>query len=520
MILVIAIVLGALVGAGAGGEAGALAGALFGWLILRSLRQQREIDTLRKRAEAPVEAAAQREARAEPAAMAGPDAAAMADSPVATTSAAAMPPAALASAMASEPPPAVAAPALSPLAQITSTTPSATVATPAPVAPNPKIAGSGVAAPPPRDVLEPIRRWLFGGNTIVKAGVGILFVGLAFLAKYASEHAHLPIEYRLGAIGLAAVALLAFGWRLRVSRPDYAQVLQGGAVAVLYLTLFAAFRFYAVIDAMPAFVLMVAVAALAAALAVLQDARSLAIIGALGGFATPLDRLDRLRQLRRPVLVLLRSRSRHRRGRVVQDMAAAQPDRLRRHLRRRHRLGRAQVPARGLRHQPGVPDRLLPALRRHPRPAGAPLRARRGRSRGRRAAPRRVGQQQPPLRPADGHLRARVRPRSRHALRCGARRTRSRRLLRAARELDEAAPRARHHLRRDARHRDDLPHPRHPVRARRAQHRRRLDARGRRPDLDRLSPAARTAAPVRLPAARSRRPGDAARPPAPRHADA
>ena len=90
------------------------------------------------------------------------------------------------------------------------------------------------------------------------------------------------------AIGLAAVALLAFGWRLRLSRPDYAQVLQGGAVAVLYLTLFAAFRFYAVIDAMPAFVLMVAVAALAAALAVLQDARSLAIIGALGGFATPL----------------------------------------------------------------------------------------------------------------------------------------------------------------------------------------------------------------------------------------
>ena len=33
---------------------------------------------------------------------------------------------------------------------------------------------------------------------------------------------------------------------------------------------------------------MVAVAALAAALAVLQDARALAVIGALGGFATPL----------------------------------------------------------------------------------------------------------------------------------------------------------------------------------------------------------------------------------------
>ena len=54
MILLIAIVLGALVGAAASGEAGALAGALFGWLIVRSLRQQREIEALRKGADAPV----------------------------------------------------------------------------------------------------------------------------------------------------------------------------------------------------------------------------------------------------------------------------------------------------------------------------------------------------------------------------------------------------------------------------------------------------------------------------------
>ncbi|MEO8312279.1 MAG: DUF2339 domain-containing protein [Caldimonas sp.] len=285
MILLIAIVLGALVGAGASGEGGALAGALFGWLIVRSLRQQREIEALRKRADAPLEAATRREARVEAATnepVAGPPAEASARA-IAT---AAMPAAAFAAADAvsdvSIPTPPLIAPAVMPRVA-----PAATVAKGPPVAASTRIAGSG-DAPPRRDVLEPIRRWLFGGNTIVKAGIGILFVGLAFLAKYASEHAHLPIEYRLGAIGLAAVVLLGFGWRLRLSRPDYAQVLQGGAVAVLYLTLFAAFRFYAVIDAMPAFVLMVAVAALAAALAVLQDARSLAIIGALGGFATPL----------------------------------------------------------------------------------------------------------------------------------------------------------------------------------------------------------------------------------------
>jgi uncharacterized membrane protein len=141
---------------------------------------------------------------------------------------------------------------------------------------------------PPRDWLAPVKAWLFGGNTIVKLGVAILFIGLAFLAKLASERVQVPIEMRLAAIGAAAVGLLAFGWRLRHSRAAYAQVLQGAAVAVLFLTLFTAFRTYQVIPGLAAFALMVGVAALAAALAVLQDARSLAVIGALGGFATPL----------------------------------------------------------------------------------------------------------------------------------------------------------------------------------------------------------------------------------------
>ena len=53
---------------------------------------------------------------------------------------------------------------------------------------------------------------------------------------------------------------------MRGTRPAYAQALQGGAVAVLYLTLFVAFRGYGVLAAGPVFVLMVVVAALAAAL--------------------------------------------------------------------------------------------------------------------------------------------------------------------------------------------------------------------------------------------------------------
>ena len=169
------------------------------------------------------------------------------------------------------------------------------------------------------------------------------------------------------------------------SRPAYAQVLQGGAIAVLYLTLFAAFRYYGVLAALPAFALMVAVAGLAAALAVLQDAPAARRRRRARRLRHAAHRLDRLRQRRRALRLLLRARCRHRRGRLVPDLAGAQPGRLRRHLRHRDGLGRAALSARFVRDERSVSRRLLPALRPHHAAAGPARRA--GRQR-RRAATR------------------------------------------------------------------------------------------------------------------------------------
>jgi len=256
---VIAIVIGGVLGAAWADSAfGAVVGALAGWLLLRSWQHQRQIVALQQalaklQVGAPVEVSA------------APHAATVEVSDEA-------PPAQLA--RAEEPAP---EPEAADVSDAASAMPPNT--TESPVAP---------PALPRPDPLAPVKAWLFGGNTIVKAGVGILFIGLAFLAKYASEHVQVPVEFRLAGIGGVALVLLVLGWRLRNRRAQYAQILQGGAIAVLYLTLFAAFKFYNVLAVGPAFVLMVVVAAFAAALAVLQDARSLAVIGALGGFATPL----------------------------------------------------------------------------------------------------------------------------------------------------------------------------------------------------------------------------------------
>lgn len=271
--LVIAILLGALLG-GAASESpfGAAVGALIAWLLLRTQRQekalaelQRSLLELRRGVAAPA-----------PAAVADAAAEATPPSPVEPIAQPATPaPIAVA-----------AATVAGTTAAVSAAPPSSPEPVAAPPAPAPAI--ETPAAPPRPNPLAPVKAWLFGGNTIVKLGVAILFIGLAFLAKFASEHVQVPVEVRLALVGAAAIVLLAFGWRLRSRRAGYAQVLQGGAVAVLFLTLFVAFRAYHVMAALPVFVLMVAVAALAAALAVLQDARSLAVIGALGGFTTPL----------------------------------------------------------------------------------------------------------------------------------------------------------------------------------------------------------------------------------------
>jgi uncharacterized membrane protein len=130
--------------------------------------------------------------------------------------------------------------------------------------------------------------WLTGGNTIARAGLVILFLGLAFLLKWAADHASLPPIVRVGGVALVGLVLLALGWRLRERRAGYALGLQGAGVAVLYLVTFAALRLYNLIGPGTAFAMLAAIAVASGVLAVTQDALILAAFGAGGGFLAPI----------------------------------------------------------------------------------------------------------------------------------------------------------------------------------------------------------------------------------------
>ncbi|NBF01824.1 DUF2339 domain-containing protein [Pseudomonas sp. Fl5BN2] len=132
------------------------------------------------------------------------------------------------------------------------------------------------------------RNWLFGGNTVLRVGVVLLFLGLAFLLRYATEGMVVPIEMRYAGVAACSLGLLGLGWWLRRRNSNYALMLQGTGIAVLYLTVFAAMRLHPLLDPSAALGLLVAVTLFSAILAITQDALGLAAAAALGGFAAPI----------------------------------------------------------------------------------------------------------------------------------------------------------------------------------------------------------------------------------------
>lgn len=156
-----------------------------------------------------------------------------------------------------------------------------------------------IAAPPPRpavpaapnaidQAIASFVTWLKAGNPLARIGIVILFFGAAFLAKYAADNSLFPIELRFITLAIGAFGLLIVGWRLKDKRAVYAELLQGGGIAGLYLTVFAATKLYHLLPMSLAFGLMVVIALAAAILAVGQNALSLAVIGTAGGFLAPI----------------------------------------------------------------------------------------------------------------------------------------------------------------------------------------------------------------------------------------
>ena len=133
--------------------------------------------------------------------------------------------------------------------------------------------------------------WEFAVATtwLLRLAVVIFVIGVGFFLKYSIDHGFIGPHARVILSTFTGIAMLAVGARLLGK--DYhllGQGLLGGGFAVLYFSAFAAYSFYHLVGALPAFGLMALVTLCAGIFAVRFDSLLVAVLGILGGYGTPI----------------------------------------------------------------------------------------------------------------------------------------------------------------------------------------------------------------------------------------
>jgi uncharacterized membrane protein len=160
--------------------------------------------------------------------------------------------------------------------------------------------GSGADAPayaaaPKPAMTPPVRptvdlEQLIGARWATWIGVLAIVFAVALLLRWTFENNVIGPRGRVALGLLSGAALLGSGLTLHRRRwvPYLSEGLSGGGLAILYLSLFAAHRFYGFLDAGTAFGLMFLVTLLGSAVSVVTGRQVTAVLAILGGLLTPL----------------------------------------------------------------------------------------------------------------------------------------------------------------------------------------------------------------------------------------
>ena len=127
-----------------------------------------------------------------------------------------------------------------------------------------------------------------GSRWLLYTGVVALVVGASCFVKLAIDNQWITPAAQVVIATAAGVAFVFAGARfVRARYTLYGQVVEGGGLAVLYVSTYGAFSVYSLIPWPVACTLMVATTVAAASLADVQRSQGLALMAVGGGFATP-----------------------------------------------------------------------------------------------------------------------------------------------------------------------------------------------------------------------------------------
>ncbi len=128
-----------------------------------------------------------------------------------------------------------------------------------------------------------------GSQVFNRIAIVLLLVGAAYFMKLAVDRGWIPPSARVLVGLVAGTALVVWSERFRLKGfAAFSYSLKAVGTGVLYLSLWAAFRYFGLIPASVALILMVLVTAWNAYMAWVQDSELLAAYALAGGFATPM----------------------------------------------------------------------------------------------------------------------------------------------------------------------------------------------------------------------------------------
>ncbi len=130
--------------------------------------------------------------------------------------------------------------------------------------------------------------WVLGGNWLARIGILALIFGIGFFLKLAFDNDWIDETGRVVLGLVTGLALLGAGEYSSRRYAAWARAVTGGGIAVLYLSIFAAFSLYYLLPALDTLGASLLVTAAAAGLALRYESRAVAVLGIVGGFVAPL----------------------------------------------------------------------------------------------------------------------------------------------------------------------------------------------------------------------------------------
>lgn len=128
---------------------------------------------------------------------------------------------------------------------------------------------------------------VLGRNWFAIIGAIAVAIGIGFFLKLAIDNEWIGETGRIFMGVGAGFALIGAGWYTHSRYPLWAQPVTGGGLTILYLSIYAAFGLYDLIDLVPALLLLFVVVVFGVALALRYESLIIALLGIVGAFLAP-----------------------------------------------------------------------------------------------------------------------------------------------------------------------------------------------------------------------------------------